>query len=57
MRDIFEYTVRSASGKIIGQAMTKEGAKNIQRNSFGGKNSYVKSSKDSIYPLKEQIEW
>jgi hypothetical protein len=52
-----KYTVRSASGKIIGKAMTKEGAKYIQRNSFGGKNSYVKSDKAAVYPFREQTKW
>ena len=53
---MFKYTVRSASGKIIGKAITKEGARDIQRNSFGGKNSYVKSDKDPVYPFKEQTK-
>lgn len=53
---MFKYTVRSASGRIIGKAITKEGAKNVQRNSLGGKNSYVKSDKDVVYPFKEQTK-
>lgn len=53
---MFKHTVRDASGKVIGKAMNKEGARNIQRNSLGGRNSYVKSDKDPIYPLKEQTE-
>jgi hypothetical protein len=56
MRDsLFKYTVRSASGKIIGKAMNKEGARNIQRNSLGGKKSYVKSNKDSVNPFREEM--
>lgn len=54
---MFKYTVRSASGKIIGKAVTKEGARDIQRTSFGGGRSYIKSDKDPIYPLREQTEW
>jgi hypothetical protein len=54
---MFKYTVRSASGKIIGKAITKEGAENIKKNAFGSKNCYIKSNKDPVYPLKEQTNW
>lgn len=54
---MFKYTVRSASGKIIGKAITREGAENIKKNAFGSKNCYIKSNKDPVYPLKEQTNW
>jgi hypothetical protein len=49
---MFKYTVRARNGKVIGHAMTREAARDIKKTS--GKNSYIKSKGDAIYPLKEE---
>jgi len=48
---MFDYTVRTASGRIIAKTVTKEHADRIKSETRG---AYVKDKHDPVYPLKEE---